>query len=312
VYVADKEATSGTEYAVHETSDHPDTTQFTSTLKQPRHSYEPSPYDVEFPRFLARGQTQVHLMEDYTQFKGEGRNVDYINSEKHSHSVGMFSPFVKDSYQYTTLQEPQKMKDSFQPTRTQNFYNFNLSFSTTTLTNSYKQVELYLPTTSERPYTLRESLKPTALENLYRLPKENYQNSQPGNKTDPQEDSRSKYSYSYSSLESKISPEEDSTSHIHNTASSARKHQVATGREKNPYTYVYVQRKLWYLPLFFGAYFMVYLFSLVVRSIARHKIIFPSRRSMTNKWDLNSEQTELEDITQQVTTALETTDRLYL
>ena len=313
MYVADKEATSGTEYAVHETSDQPDTTEFTSTLKQPPHSFQPSPYDVEFPRFLARGgQAPVHLIEDYTEFKGEGQNVDYINSEKHSHSVGMFSPFVKDSYQYTTLQEPQKMKDFFQSTRTRNFYNFNRSFSTTTLANPYKQVELYLPTTSESPYTLRESFQPTVLENLYSIPKEIYQNRLPGNKTDPQEDSRSIYSKSYSSLETKISPEEDSTSHIQKTASSARKHQVATGRETNLYTYFYVGRKLWYVPLFFGAYFIVYLFSLVVRSIARHKIIFPSTRRMSNKRDLSSEQTELEDITQQVTTALETTDRLFL
>ena len=309
MYVTDKEATSGTEYAVHETTDQPDTTEFTSTLKQPRHSYEPSPYDVEFPRFLARGQTPVHLIEDYTEFKGEGQNGDYIHSENHSHSVGMFSPFVKDSYQYTTLQEPQKMKDSFQPTITRNFYNFNLSFSTTTLANPYKQVERHLPTISESPYTLRESFQPTALDNLYSLPEENYQNRQPGNKTDPQDDSRSKHFYSYSSLESKISPEEDSTPQIQNTVSSAHKHQVATGRENNPFTYFYVERKLWYVPLFFGAYFTVYLFSLVVRSIARHKIIFPSIDSWSHE---NSEQTEIEDITQQVTTALETRDRLYL
>ena len=86
----------------------------------------------------------------------------------------------------------------------------------------------------------------------------------------------------------------------------------ATGREKNPYTYFYVGRKLWYIPLFFNVYFMCYVFALVVRSIARHKIVFPSSRSMSNKRDLNSEQTELEDITQQVTTALEKTDRLYM
>ena len=312
MYVADKEATSETEYAVHETSDQPDTTEFTSTLKQPRHSYEPSPYEVEFPRFLARGQTPVHIIKDYTEFKGEEQNVDYINSEKNTHSVAMISPFVKDSDQYTNLQEPQKMKDSFQPTRTRNFYNFNLSFSTTALSNPYKEAEFYLPTTSESSYTLRESFQPTALENLYNLPKENYQNPLPGNKTDPQEDSRSKHSYSYSSLESKIFQEGDSTPLIQNTASSARKHQVATGREKNPYTYFYVGRKLWYIPLFFSVYFMVYVIALVVRSIARHKIVFPSRRSMSNRRDFNSEQTELEDITQQVTTALETTDRLYM
>jgi hypothetical protein len=313
VYVPDKEATSTTEYAVHETSDQTDTTEFTSTLKQPRYSYEPSPYEVQLPRLLARGQTPVHLIEDYTEFKAEEQNVDHINSGKHSLSVAMISPFVKDSYQYTTLQEPQKMKDSFQPTRTRNFYNFNISFSTTTLANPYKQGEPYLPTTSESPNTLRESFQPTALENIYNLHKEHYQNPLPRNKTDPQEYFRSKHSYSNSSLESKISPEEESIPHIQNTASSARKHQVATGRETKPFTYIYLfLRKGWYIPLFFSAYFMVYLFTFVVRAIARHKIVFPSKRSNSNKRDLNSEQTELEDITQQVTTALETTDRLYM
>ena len=312
MYVADKEATSGTEYAVHETSNQPDTSEFTSTLQQPRHSYEPTPYDAEFPRFLARGQTPFHLIEDHTEFKEEEQNVDYIKAEKLSHSVPMFSPFVKDSYQYTALQEPQKMKDSFQSKSTRNFDYFNLSFNTTTLANPYKQGEPYLPTVSDSPYTLRESFQATTLGKFYNLPKEHFQNPLPGNIRDPQENSRSKQSYSYSSLESKISPEEDSTPPIQNKASSARKHQVATGREKNPYTYFYVGRKLWYIPLFFSVYFMCYVFALVVRSIARHKIIFPSSRSMSNKRDLNSEQTELDDITQKVTTALETTDRLYM
>jgi hypothetical protein len=299
-------------YAVHETSDQPDTREFTSTLKQPLHSFEPTPYEVEFPRFLASGQTPVHPIEDYTEFKAERQDVDYINSEKQSHSVAMFSPFVKNSYRYTTSQEPQKMKDSYQPARTRNFYKFNKVFSTTTLANSYKQVETYIPTTLKSPYILRESFQPRALENLYNLPKEHYQNPLPRNKTDPQEDSRSKHSHSYSSMKSKISPEEDNIHHIQNTASSTRQNQVATGREKNPYTYFYVGRKLWYIPLFFSVYFMCYVIALVVRSIARHKIIFPSSGNKNKKRDLNSGQTELEDITQQVTAALETTDRLYM
>jgi hypothetical protein len=311
VYVADKEETSGTEYAIHETSDQPDTTEFTSTLKQPRNSYEPSPYGAEFPSVLARGQTPVHLREDYTELKEEGKNVDYISSEKHPHSVAIFSPFVKDSYQHTS-QESQKKKDSSQSTKTRNFYNFNLSFNTTTLANPYKQGEPYPPTTSETPNTLRESFQPTALENSYSLLKEHYQNPVQENKTDPQEDSKPRHSYSYNSLESKVSQEEDSIPRLQNTASSARKYTVATGRERNPYTYFYVGRKLWYIPLFFSVYFMCYVFALVVRSIARHKIVFPTSRSKSNKRDLNSEQMELEDITQQVTTALETSGRLYM
>lgn len=301
------------EHSVHdETSDQPDTTEFTSTLQQPRYLHEPSSYDVEFPRVFARGQTPSYAIEDYTDLKEEGQNLHYINSKKHSHSGDKFFPLVKDSYQYTTLEEPHKMKDSFQLTRPGNSYNAHLHFSTTSLANSNKLRAPYLPTTSENPPPLRESFQPTTLENPYKLLKERYQNPLPENKTDPQEYSKSKHSYSYNSLESQESPEEESSSHIQNTASSARKYPAATGREKNPYTYFYVGRKLWYIPLFFSVYFMVYVFALVVRSIARHRIVFPATRSNSSKRALNSEQTELQDITQQVTAALETTARLYM
>jgi hypothetical protein len=313
VYIADKEEKSETEHSVHdETSDQPDTTEFTSTLKQPRYSYEPSSYDVEFPRVFARGQTPNYPIEDYTELKEEGQNVHYISSKKHPYSVDKFSPLVKDSHQHTIFEEPQKMKDSFQLTRSENSYKANLNFNTTTFANSYKLEEPYVPTTTENPHTLRESFQTTTLENPYKLLREYYQNLLPGNKTDPQEDPKSKRFYSYNSLESQISPEEESAPHIQNTASSARKYPAATGRETNPYTYFYVGRKLWYIPLFFSVYFMVYVFALVVRSIARHKIVFPTTHIMSDKRDLNSEQMELQDITQQVTTALEKTVRLYM
>jgi hypothetical protein len=313
VYIADKEEISDTQHSVQDVmSNQPDTTEFTSTLKQPRYSYEPNSHNVEFPRVFDYGQTPNVAAEDYTEFKEEGQSAHYINSKKLSQSVGTYSPVMKDTYHYTILEEPHKMKDSFQPTRSGNSYNFSLTFGTTTLANSYKLKDPYLLTASENSPTRSESFHTTKIENPYKLSKEHYQNLLPENKKDPQEDAESKHSYSYDSLENKMSPEEESAPHIQDTASSVRSYRVATGREKNPYTYFYVGRKLWYIPLFFSVYFMVYVFALVVRSIARHRIVFPTTDLRNMKRDLNSEKTELESITHQVTTALETTDRLYM
>ncbi|KAK9504833.1 hypothetical protein O3M35_009013 [Rhynocoris fuscipes] len=41
------------------------------------------------------------------------------------------------------------------------------------------------------------------------------------------------------------------------------------------YTYYYLGRHLWYIPLYFSIYFIVYVGLLVLKSIARHKIQFP-------------------------------------
>ncbi|KAJ8684418.1 hypothetical protein QAD02_020210 [Eretmocerus hayati] len=45
---------------------------------------------------------------------------------------------------------------------------------------------------------------------------------------------------------------------------------------KRPYSYYYIGRKLWYVPLYFSIYFIIYIAALVLKSIARHKINFPS------------------------------------
>ncbi|XP_023289827.1 uncharacterized protein LOC105698700 [Orussus abietinus] len=44
---------------------------------------------------------------------------------------------------------------------------------------------------------------------------------------------------------------------------------------KRPYSYYYIGRKLWYIPLYFSIYFIVYIAALVLKSIARHKIDLP-------------------------------------
>ncbi|XP_069689142.1 uncharacterized protein [Periplaneta americana] len=86
-------------------------------------------------------------------------------------------------------------------------------------------------------------------------------------------------------------------------------------REKNPYSYFYVGRKLWYVPLFFSVYFMLYVLALVLRSIARHKILFPVIHwNPHRKRDLNfiMNTPQVEEITYQVTKSLETSTYRYL
>ncbi|XP_043287454.1 uncharacterized protein [Venturia canescens] len=45
---------------------------------------------------------------------------------------------------------------------------------------------------------------------------------------------------------------------------------------KRPYSYYYIGKKLWYLPLYFSIYFIIYIAALVLKSITRHKINFPA------------------------------------
>ncbi|XP_017757420.1 PREDICTED: uncharacterized protein LOC108548806 [Eufriesea mexicana] len=46
--------------------------------------------------------------------------------------------------------------------------------------------------------------------------------------------------------------------------------------DKRPYSYYYIGKKLWYVPLYFSIYFIIYIAALVLKSIARHKITFPA------------------------------------
>ena len=45
---------------------------------------------------------------------------------------------------------------------------------------------------------------------------------------------------------------------------------------KRPYSYYYIGKKLWYIPLYFSIYFIIYIAALVLKSVARHKISFPA------------------------------------
>ncbi|XP_073990995.1 uncharacterized protein [Rhodnius prolixus] len=54
-------------------------------------------------------------------------------------------------------------------------------------------------------------------------------------------------------------------------------HPLPPHKSKNTpvYTYYYIGRHLWYIPLYFSIYFVIYVGLLVLKSIARHKIQFP-------------------------------------
>lgn len=47
--------------------------------------------------------------------------------------------------------------------------------------------------------------------------------------------------------------------------------------DKRPYSYYFIGKKLWYIPLYFSIYFIIYIAALVLKSIARHKINFPAQ-----------------------------------
>ncbi|XP_020290869.1 uncharacterized protein LOC109858217 [Pseudomyrmex gracilis] len=46
--------------------------------------------------------------------------------------------------------------------------------------------------------------------------------------------------------------------------------------DKRPYSYYFIGKKLWYIPLYFSIYFVIYIAALVLKSIARHKINLPT------------------------------------
>ncbi|KAG7205833.1 hypothetical protein KM043_007774 [Ampulex compressa] len=47
--------------------------------------------------------------------------------------------------------------------------------------------------------------------------------------------------------------------------------------DKRPYSYYFIGKKLWYVPLYFSIYFIIYIAALVLKSVARHKINLPAQ-----------------------------------
>uniref|UniRef100_A0A182VU15 Uncharacterized protein n=1 Tax=Anopheles minimus TaxID=112268 RepID=A0A182VU15_9DIPT len=69
-----------------------------------------------------------------------------------------------------------------------------------------------------------------------------------------------------------------------------------TPRLKN-YSYYYLSRTLWYVPLYFTLYFTCYVAILIIRSIARHKVNLPNQwvgngRSFSSIRDLSDKETQ--------------------
>ncbi|CAH1158387.1 unnamed protein product [Phyllotreta striolata] len=60
----------------------------------------------------------------------------------------------------------------------------------------------------------------------------------------------------------------------HPTTPAPEKKRVSTTN----YSYYYLGRKLWYIPLYFSIYFMIYVTALIIKSIARHKV------TLRNEW----------------------------
>ncbi|RVE41432.1 hypothetical protein evm_013914 [Chilo suppressalis] len=82
----------------------------------------------------------------------------------------------------------------------------------------------------------------------------------------------------------------------------------------NRYSYYYLGKKLYYLPLYFSVYFIVYVGALIIKAVLRHKIVYPNsfrpndttasffaKRSL-DSWNMSSEY--LHEITGRVTKAI--------
>ncbi|XP_034947876.1 uncharacterized protein [Chelonus insularis] len=76
---------------------------------------------------------------------------------------------------------------------------------------------------------------------------------------------------------------------------------------KRPYSYYYIGKKLWYLPLYFSIYFIIYIAALILKSIARHKINFPANLAEAAASDRSRHLNDRGwwDLTQRVLEAIE-------
>lgn len=89
----------------------------------------------------------------------------------------------------------------------------------------------------------------------------------------------------------------------------------------NRYSYYYLGKKLYYLPLYFSVYFIVYVGALIIKAVLRHKIVYPnswrpndqtagffSKRSI-DSYDFSNEN--LHEITGKVTHAIAEAGKKY-
>lgn len=80
------------------------------------------------------------------------------------------------------------------------------------------------------------------------------------------------------------------------------------------YSYYYLGRKLWYVPLYFSIYFIIYVAILILKAIARHKIQY-KQKWITNTREsrkLSYDQSEyIDNVTRNVTHALDKAKETY-
>lgn len=96
-------------------------------------------------------------------------------------------------------------------------------------------------------------------------------------------------------------------------------HEVTTTTEapedmrvnKGQYSYYYLGRKLWYIPLYFSIYFIIYVTILILKSIARHKVDFKHNLHDLHSKYRKSRNMDLNDMHRSVDSALETTSKKY-
>ncbi|XP_022915395.2 uncharacterized protein [Onthophagus taurus] len=95
-------------------------------------------------------------------------------------------------------------------------------------------------------------------------------------------------------------------------------HEVTTTTEmpeervnKGHYSYYYLGRKLWYIPLYFSAYFILYITVLILKSIARHKVNFIHDLHDLGK-GRSGRDMKIDEITHNVTNAINNATQKYM
>jgi hypothetical protein len=80
-------------------------------------------------------------------------------------------------------------------------------------------------------------------------------------------------------------------------------------KRQQPYSYYYIGRKLWYIPLYFSLYFVIYVAALIIRAIARHKVTFPNRLPQQAR---NLDETPSEELDSQSANINKILDDMFL
>lgn len=91
----------------------------------------------------------------------------------------------------------------------------------------------------------------------------------------------------------------------HPTTQKPEKQRVSNAH----YSYYYLGRKLWYIPLYFSVYFIIYVTILIIKSIVRHKIEFKHHFERESR-ALNSNE-QLNQLHESVEKSIESTTEKY-